>query len=85
MVYTVDGMTKPAMFTYHPDFIVATDRVHGFRCTFQFTVSGTKRQGVEYVKTLVPTGELLTTVAAKAAKIICKRAGADTAVLWRVS
>ncbi len=78
-------MIQMSVLRYHPEFIVATNKLHGFRCTFQFTVSGTERSGVEYVRTVVPVGELLATVAEKAAKTVCKRAGATEAILWRVS
>ena len=50
------------------------------RVSFMFVVRGTERQGVEYV-TQNLVGVNRHNAAQKAARIACKRAGSDTAVL----
>ena len=74
-----------ANLVYHPDFSVQTDELHGFRVSFQFTVSGDKQSGVSYVNMNIPVGELLATIAQKACDKACKRAGTNEATLWRVT
>lgn len=54
------------------------------RVSFQFSVSGTVQSGISYVTRNVPEGADLMIEAEKACRVLCKRAGADTATLHAI-
>lgn len=70
--------------TINPGFKIRTETNGARRLAFQFTLSGTEQSGVVYVNRNIPEGADLMDEARKAAKIACKRAGAETAELWAI-
>lgn len=75
---------KQTSMTINPAFAIRTETNGTRRLAFQFTISGTEQSGVTYVNRNVPDGADLMDEARKAAKIACKRAGAETAELWAI-
>jgi hypothetical protein len=68
----------------HPDF-QNTSGLNPMRVRFCFTACGTKGAGGYYVNRNVEPGADLMVDAAKAAKIVAKRAGADVVTLTRIT
>jgi hypothetical protein len=54
------------------------------RVSFQFSMAGTKQSGVSYVTADVEPGTDIMIAAAKAAKIVAKRSGADEVKLRNI-
>ncbi len=64
------------------DFFDRSTNPH--RKAFQFSLSGTKASGVDYVNMNIPEGADLMALAKEAGQIACKRAGTDCATLHAI-